>query len=149
MKDFFLDLFQYNFMYNEKLLDLFEMEEVKISQKSKLLLSHLINAQNLWNLRILEEKHVYGVWETIPLELLRKMNQKNLDISIQIISRENLEKTVRYLDSKGNPFQNKLQDIIFHYLNHSTYHRAQIATEIRNSGLEPINTDFISFKRLL
>src|SRR5690606_33861870 len=113
MKDFFLDLFQYNFMYNEKLLDLFEMEEVKISQKSKLLLSHLINAQNLWNLRILEEKQVYGVWETIPLELLRKMNQKNLDISIQIISLENLEKTVRYLDSKGNPFQNKLQDIIF------------------------------------
>lgn len=147
MKDFFLDLFQYNYIYNEKLLDLFEVHENQISQKSKLLLSHLINAQNLWNFRILNEKHVYGVWETIPPEILRKMNAENLRISQQIIASENLEKMVSYFNSKGDPFENKLQDIIFHYLNHSTYHRAQIATEMKNSGLEPINSDFISYKR--
>ncbi|QLH28398.1 MAG: hypothetical protein HWD63_02710 [Candidatus Parvibacillus calidus] len=39
-----------------------------------------------------------------------------------------------------------MKDIIFHIINHSTYHRGQIAMEFRQSGLEPLNTDYIFYK---
>ncbi|WP_414711827.1 DinB family protein [Sphingobacterium sp. UBA1498] len=45
-------------------------------------------------------------------------------------------------------FHNKVNDILLHVFNHGTYHRAQIASEMRRNGVEPINTDYITFIRL-
>jgi uncharacterized damage-inducible protein DinB len=38
---------------------------------------------------------------------------------------------------------------MIHLVNHSTYHRAQIATLLRQGGLEPVNTDFITYDRVV
>lgn len=48
---------------------------------------------------------------------------------------------------KGQKFDSSMQDILFHIINQSTYHRGQIAMEFRNSGIEPINTEYILYKR--
>ena len=48
---------------------------------------------------------------------------------------------------KGNLFENKIDDILFHIINHSTYHRGQIMMLFRESGLEPIFSDYIFHKR--
>ena len=61
MKDFFKEILIYNFEMNEKLIKIFEKNYDKISEKAKLLFSHLINAQNLWNRIILSTDLVYGV----------------------------------------------------------------------------------------
>jgi uncharacterized damage-inducible protein DinB len=34
---------------------------------------------------------------------------------------------------------------LFAQLNHSSYHRGQIATLLRQLGAEPLNTDFLSY----
>lgn len=44
-------------------------------------------------------------------------------------------------------FTNTIGDILFHIVNHSTYHRGQIASDFRESDIEPLNTDYIMFKR--
>lgn len=146
MKEYFLDILKYNFDINEKLLQYFEDNQSLISEKAHLLLTHLINAQHLWNKRIISEELVYGIWETLPFEKLHEINLENFEISKKILATEDLEKTIYYKNIKGEDFQRKLKDIIFHYTNHSTYHRAQIATELKNSGLEPIITDYIYYK---
>ncbi len=46
-------------------------------------------------------------------------------------------------------FTNVIQDVLFHFINHSTYHRGQIAIQMKEAGLEPIATDYIFFKRTL
>ncbi|WP_185211767.1 DinB family protein [Sphingobacterium mizutaii] len=38
---------------------------------------------------------------------------------------------------------------MFHIINHSNYHRAQIATELRKQEIEPIQTDYIKYKLLI
>ena len=38
---------------------------------------------------------------------------------------------------------------MIHLVNHSSYHRAQIALLLRQKGYEPINTDFITYDRVL
>lgn len=149
MKAYFEDLLQYNFYYNEKLIEIFESNEGNISEKAKLLLTHLINAQNIWNHRILRKTAMFGIWETLPLKKLAEINFNNLETSKDILENEDFEKKISYKNSKGEEFENILKDIIFHYLNHSTYHRAQIATEMKNNGLEPLNSDFITYKRQL
>jgi uncharacterized damage-inducible protein DinB len=38
---------------------------------------------------------------------------------------------------------------MIHLVNHSSYHRAQIAMLLRQKGFEPINTDFITYDRVI
>ena len=38
---------------------------------------------------------------------------------------------------------------MIHLVNHSTYHRAQIALVFRQIGLEAVNTDFITYDRVI
>ena len=146
MKDFFKEILIYNFEMNEKLIEIFEKNSYKISEKAQLLFSHLINAQNLWNRRILSTDLVYGVWEIIPFEILKKMNTENLETSENILENFNLETIINYKNTTGEQFSRPVKDIVFHYCNHNTYHRAQMATELKNSGVTPPATDFIHYK---
>ena len=85
MKEYFLDILKYNFDINEKLLQFFEDNQSLISEKAHLLLTHLINAQHLWNKRIVSEELVYGIWEMLPFEKLHEINLENFEISKKIL----------------------------------------------------------------
>ena len=69
---FFKDTFEYNYYCNQQLIQLFEKEQQNIPEKSIQLLNHLINAQEIWNARILNQKPDIEVWEIRPLEDLKK-----------------------------------------------------------------------------
>jgi len=75
------------------------------------------------------------------------MDATNYDRTLKILEKIEPEKMIVYSNSKGETFTNLVKDIIFHIINHSTYHRGQIAMEFRQSGLEPLNTDYIFYKR--
>jgi uncharacterized damage-inducible protein DinB len=36
-----------------------------------------------------------------------------------------------------------------HLVNHGTYHRGQVAVLLREKGYDPVNTDFITYDRVL
>ncbi|RVT76696.1 damage-inducible protein DinB [Flavobacterium sufflavum] len=145
--DFFKDTFEYNYHFNQELIQLFEKEKQIIPEKSIKLLNHLINAQEIWNARILNQDISVDVWEIRPLENLKNHNETNYNQSLSILSSIELSKKIEYKNSKGIVFSNTVQDIIFHVINHSTYHRAQIASDLAANGIEPINTDYIFYKR--
>jgi uncharacterized damage-inducible protein DinB len=60
---------------------------------------------------------------------------------------DDLDAKIEYANSQGRVFQNSLFDILFQVLNHATYHRGQIAMEMRKNELQPANTDYINFVR--
>lgn len=107
----------------------------------------MINAQEIWNARILNHDISVDVWEIRPLENLKNHNKTNYNQSLNILNRTELSQKIEYKNSKGILFSNTVQDIIFHVINHSTYHRAQIASDLKANGIEPINTDYIFYKR--
>lgn len=144
---FFKDAFEYNYHFNQELIQLFEKEEQNIPEKSIQLLNHLINAQQIWNERILELQPSVGVWEIRPLENLKNHNENNYSKSLEILDNTELSQKIIYKNSKGIEFSNTVQDVIFHVINHATYHRAQIASDLKANGIEPINTDYIFYKR--
>lgn len=144
---FFKDLFEYNFSANKALLKMFQENEGKIPEKSIQLLNHLLNAHQIWNERILDTKTSCDVWEIRPLHLLDEINETNHNQTLQILEHITLDNIKHYKTSKGIDFSNSIRDILFHVINHSNYHRAQIATDVKQSGIDPINTDYIFYKR--
>lgn len=145
--DFFEDAFEYTYHFNQKLIQLFENEKGAIPEKSIQLLNHLINAQQIWNERILNKKPSLAVWEIRSLQILKNSNQRNYNQSLDILKTIDLSRKIEYKNSTGNIFSNSVQEILFHIINHATYHRAQIATDLKTNGIAPINTDYIFYKR--
>lgn len=88
-----------------------------------------------------------GVWDTRPILESVEINKANFEHSTLMLSKTNLEEIIYYTNTKGQGFSNSIKEMFFHIINHSTYHRAQIATELRLCGVEPINTDYIFYKR--
>ena len=146
MEEFFAEVFEYNFSFNEKVITSLSENNLP-PEKSILLINHTINAHEIWNARIDRVNCGTGVWEIRPMQLLLKLNQDNYQKSLKIIENTDLTKTIRYSNTKGQTFENSVRDMLFHIINHSTYHRGQIATDVKNFGLLPLATDYIFYKR--
>lgn len=136
------DLFEYNNDCNVRLLDLLLANPNQLTEKSISLINHLINSHEIWNARILYFPHA-GVWDIRPLEQLPSIHQNNHFNTLEILSKIDLQQEVSYSNSKGETFSNTVKDILYHVINHSTYHRAQIASDLKLHNIAPINTDYI------
>jgi uncharacterized damage-inducible protein DinB len=56
---------------------------------------------------------------------------------------------VEYKNLAGQPFASPVWQMIFHVVNHGTYHRGQITTMIRQLGYTAKSTDLIQYYRSL
>lgn len=147
MKQFFKELFEYSHHFNGKLSEVFTDNPDKTSEKAVKLYNHVLNSHQIWNNRIDAKQAAFGVWELHAVQDLKSIDQINYTTTLQIIDKFDLNEIINYSNSKGLAFSSSIRDILFHVINHSTYHRGQIATEFKNLGLEPLVTDYISFKR--
>ena len=58
------------------------------------------------------------------------------------------QEIIVYKNMKGDPYQNTVEEILFHLVNHGTYHRGQIITLLRDSGVtQLVSTDLIAWFR--
>lgn len=146
MKGMFLDLFEYNFHSNQKLVEIFMQFPEKTPPRSVKLINHILNAHQIWNARILTQE-TFETWQIHALEELEDLHQMNHFKTIDILENSDLNMKFSYQNSKGDFFLNTVQEVLFHVINHSTYHRGQIALLFREAGLEPLPTDYIFYKR--
>lgn len=147
MKAFFQELFDYNHHSNQILGTIFNEHPDKTSEKSKSLFSHVVNAHHIWNNRINQTQNGYGVWDLHAIEHCLDMDKANYQNTLLILDVVDLNAIINYKTSNGFSFNNSIRDILFHIINHSTYHRGQIATDFRQHDIEPLPTDFIFYKR--
>jgi len=144
---FFKELFEYSYHYNEKLIALFHAEGQNVPERSVELLSHILNAHRVWNQRVLNQPVTGAVWDVQSPENHSAINKENLDASLRILDNRNMDEILNYTTLQGTPFSNTIRDILFHIINHSTHHRAQIAASLRAAGITPLPTDYILYKR--
>jgi uncharacterized damage-inducible protein DinB len=144
---FFNELFEYNHAVNQKLAEVFMENPGKTSANSLKLTSHILNAHLIWISRINERDSPCGVWELQQTSNLKKIDKKNFEDTLITVEQFKPDHHVRYVNSKGQGYSNTVRDILFHIINHSTYHRGQIASDMRQSGLQPVITDYIFYRR--
>lgn len=147
MQQFFLELFDYNNQMNSKLIESFQNNELSVLPKAISLFSHILNAHHIWNNRIKQTSSAYEVWQLHAVHDFKKINETNNTETLVILQTCSLNEIIHYCNTKGEKFNNQIRDILFHVINHSNYHRAQIGTEFRNSNLTPLTTDYIFYKR--
>ena len=104
------------------------------------LLAHILSAERLWLERIRRQPQTLPVWpkfsfhqcEAQILELTQLWHDYFSQLSCSALSED-----VGYRNTKGEPWNNTVQDILTHVLLHSAYHRGQIAVEMRSGGNPP------------
>lgn len=58
---------------------------------------------------------------------------------------DQLEERIAYINIKGEQWEYTLTQMLQHTVNHSTYHRGQIITLLRQSRAKPVSTDFLLY----
>jgi len=147
MQTFFKELFEYSHHFNQKLGTVIIEKQESISKNTLKLYNHIINAHHFWNHRIEAKKTDLGVWDLQSMEACLAQDKINFEHSIRILDQFELTKNISYTNTKGLTFNNSIQDGLFHVVNHSNYHRAQIATDMKKNDIEPITSDYIFYKR--
>ncbi|MEO8795599.1 MAG: DinB family protein [Daejeonella sp.] len=137
---------KYTKLADEIMIDVFESNTLEL-EKAEQLFSHVLSAQHVWMKRILGEKEELGIWQLHDRKLFREIHNSNFLMIDKILDQIELENEIKYRNSSGQEFSNKVKDILFHVVNHSTYHRGQIATLLKAAGISPPVTDYIMLKR--
>jgi uncharacterized damage-inducible protein DinB len=57
------------------------------------------------------------------------------------------QQTFSSIGPDGQPRTGNVLDLITHLHTHSMYHRGQITVDLRSAGLQPVPTDYITFRR--
>lgn len=107
------------------------------------ILAHIIGTEWLFLGRLRREPKPAVVWPALTLDQcaeqidqLRREWQREL----QFVDGDAV---IEYVNSKGERWSNRAEDILIHVVIHGGYHRGQIATIVRQGGETPAYTDYI------
>ena len=117
-------------------------------------LAHMVGAEWVWLRRWLgESPEGFPDWVAKPVlaDLRARLAavEQEREAFVAGLSDGELGRIVSYRNLAGQVFADPLGGLIRHVVNHSTYHRGQVATQLRQLGLKPPSTDLIVFQRQL
>jgi uncharacterized damage-inducible protein DinB len=150
MKEYFLKLYRYNAWSNKRVIGALVSQNVH-DEKILQIMGHIVAAQYLWLHRIqgLPAAQV-KLWGEYKLDQLVQMAEEIGQRWLSFVeSTDNFNRELTYHNYTNDPYTNNVENIMIHLVNHSSYHRAQIALLLRQKGFEPINTDFITYDRVI
>ncbi|MEZ5333330.1 MAG: DinB family protein [Thermoanaerobaculia bacterium] len=113
-------------------------------------LAHLVASDSLWLGRILGRPQRLAVWPQLDLaDCRQEMEQISWEWRelARRLDEEELDRVFPYTNSKGQPWESRVDDVLTHLVVHGAHHRGQIAAELRAHGAAPPNTDFIHAAR--
>lgn len=150
MKQYFLKLYQYNAWATRRVIKTLQRQQVN-DEKILSLMGHVVAAQFLWLHRIKDlPAPDVKLWGDYTLEQLVVLSEEASRQWLEFVeSQENFNREMTYKNYVGDLFTNNVEMIMIHLVNHSSYHRAQVAMLLRQKGFEPINTDFITYDRVI
>jgi uncharacterized damage-inducible protein DinB len=113
---------------------------------------HMVAAEKIWLSRLVGKpedslmapqdapmlQSLKPIWEQVAAGMARFLAK---------LDDRSLQRDVEYTTTEGRKYSNSNEQILQHVVNHSSYHRGQIASMMRQVGAEPVNTDLIVFFR--
>ena len=150
MKEFFLKWYSYNAWANRRVIGCLERQAIT-DEKILTVMGHLMSANFIWLNRIKDlPKSKYELWGKYDVPALKQMVEEADEQWMNFIhEHENFDRVLKYRNYVGDYFESNVQQIMIHLVNHGSYHRGQVAMLLRQKGFEPINTDYITYDRVL
>lgn len=159
MKSSILEILQYNRWANQRLLsiipnDLVDQELVSSFNTIRKTVYHSWDAETIWYERL--QKGNITAWPASASFFggFDEAVQAILDQELRIIQYFELQNDsflldqISYKNMKGQEFINTFEQVIKHMVNHTTMHRGQLVTMLRQLGVTTIpSTDMIAYYR--
>lgn len=143
-------VFEENNTYNTKVnLDLIDHLKQQSPDEERIitLMSHIVNAHQIWLERIHGKPNSTAVFEVHTLDQLKEQVIANAQLTTEILNSAYLDKQITYQNTKGQTFVNSISQILLHVFNHSSYHRGQINQLLVKEGKKAMITDYIFYNR--
>lgn len=110
------------------------------------LMSHIIGVESLWYTRVRGEPARMAVWPDLGLVECEGAFEDIAEAWRRFLGSrtpDGLRDAVSYVNGEGESWRSSVEDILQHMVIHSSYHRGQVAREVRETGGTAVNTDFI------
>jgi uncharacterized damage-inducible protein DinB len=156
----FQTLFEFNSWANARTLqavDSLPEEKLYVDLKSSFgsihgTLVHLVGAEDIWLQRLNgADPGIFMKKDNYPTYASVKSKWKEVETGwqkyIADLKEEELPRTLTFHNIRGELVTQKIWQSLQHLVNHSTYHRGQLTTLVRQSGGTPVATDLIAFYR--
>ncbi|MFD1774092.1 DinB family protein [Paenibacillus rhizophilus] len=150
-KEYFRRLFRHASWADKRIITALRQRN-RIPEKPLALLGHILAAEKVWLMRINgTDGQTVKLWHP-PTGLeecaaLAEENAAGYGELLDMLDDSGLNAAVAYRNSTGKAYNTSVSDILTHVALHGSYHRGQIASFLRLEGLEPVNTDYITFVR--
>ena len=114
-------------------------------------LFHIMGAEEIWFKRWRgESPGSFGTAKEYPsLDLLSDhwdmVEHEIMGFCHMLKTDEDLKKIIAYRNLKGEAYSQPLERLMQHLVNHSTYHRGQVVTMLRQLGVKPVATDLVAY----
>jgi uncharacterized damage-inducible protein DinB len=146
--DLYKSMLEYDYDMNMKQLKLLKSQSENADALK--LMTHLAESKNVWLRRLRNDPPKNLTWTTWPFDEIVQTHE-NMHAEwreyLDSLNEADLEKTIAYKTSKGDPFENTIGECIMHVINHGTHHRGQVSTLIRQNGGTPVPMDLIFYIR--
>lgn len=161
MKAYFKELAQYNLWANQKISawchqiseEQWKMPLVSSFNSLAETVLHILGAEDVWYQRM--KKVENPVWlpfefkgsKESMLDLWLATSQQLIDFTNDIEA-DQLNEMLDYKRINGEAFSQPYREVLAHVFNHSTYHRGQIITLLRQLGFNDVSsTDLLLYYR--
>jgi len=150
MKEYLLETFRFNDETNKRMLR--KVKNLPDKQDFTRYFSHLVNSQNKWLTRVLDDARSLNMswWDPVyEFDILEDKWDESVQSWISFLqsrTEEELYKEIEFTGYDGGRWIARLIDIALQLNYHSIHHRAQIQVLIRQQGLEPDFIDYIGTK---
>src|SRR5215210_3001651 len=111
-------------------------------------LSHILGSQRRWLARLTGQQAVAGDPTVAGFEGLAAAwaeTASQLEFFLASLTEEQLAAEITWTNGQGEAVTRPLWQPVCHMVNHSTYHRGQVVSLLRQLGYQPPATDMIDF----
>ena len=108
---------------------------------------HILGAEWIWWQRCIGERPK-GLLDAASFPDVASLRTKWREIDdgyVSVINSADLDEAITYVNRHGNQYTYSVGKILLHNANHSTYHRGQVVTLLRQIGVTPAVTDYLVF----
>ena len=114
-------------------------------------LAHILGAEQLWLSRFLGVPlgRVPGQEDFPSLDILRASWEDfwpQLEFYLASLSTDQVAGDFTWTSTEGVTNTAPFQQVLLHFVNHATYHRGQVASQIRQLGYSPPSTDLVYWR---
>lgn len=142
---FFADKFEFDFRSNLRWCEVMEQQEDQLNPYIVRSFSHILNVHHIWICRLTGRSVESHSFDILPMNYWEQLARQNYLQTIEFLNHPESPETVDYKSEEGVAMTKDAMDILYHILNHSAHHRAQISRELRLLGIEPPAFNFTAF----